>query len=142
MAYSDEQKNKMFDEICLRISKGEALRNILNEKEMLSNTVFYEMLKNENKNEQYARACEIRADKIFDEILEISDKQDSDVIIGEDGNQYINHNIINRNRLQVDARKWILSKMNPKKYGDKLDLNLETKKPILYKNVSKQFPNE
>mgnify|MGYP000426269079 FL=1 len=27
---------------------------------------------------------------------------------------------VQRNRLRVDARKWLLSKMVPKKYGDKL----------------------
>lgn len=27
---------------------------------------------------------------------------------------------VQRNRLRVDARKWLLSKMAPKKYGDKV----------------------
>lgn len=60
---------------------------------------------------QYTRAAETRADHIFEDILNLSDN------VIEDGAA------IAKARLQVDARKWALSKMQPKKYGDKLDLN-------------------
>ena len=33
-------------------------------------------------------------------------------------------------RIQVDARKWILSKMNPKKYGDKIEVDSTIKGEI------------
>jgi hypothetical protein len=56
---------------------------------------------------------------LFDEILSIADKQDKDVD-EVDGIEVINHNVINRNRLQIDARKWVLGKMNPKKYGERI----------------------
>ena len=42
--------------------------------------------------------------------------------MSEDGKVVTNHNVIQRDRLRVDARKWALSKMNPKKYGDKVDV--------------------
>ena len=29
----------------------------------------------------------------------------------------------NRSKLRVDARKWVASKLKPKKYGDKLDVD-------------------
>lgn len=71
---------------------------------------------------QYARACSKRADIIFEEIKELADKQDKDVYIDAEGNERIDHNVIHRNKLQIDTRKWMLSKMMPKKYGERLDL--------------------
>jgi hypothetical protein len=41
------------------------------------------------------------------------------------GEEQINHNVIQRNKLQIDARKWMLGKMQPKKYGDKLDVTTD-----------------
>ena len=40
----------------------------------------------------------------------------------KDGIKDKNHNIVNRKRQKIDSRKWVLSKMNPKKYGEKLDV--------------------
>ena len=59
---------------------------------------------------------------IFEEALDIADSFDKDVIIDKEGNEIINHNVINRDRLRVDTRKWFLSKLNPKKYGEKLEI--------------------
>lgn len=126
MAYTQEEINEKFDLILRDIEEnGLSLRKALCGMNMPSSKTFYEWLESdEEKRKRYARACEARADIIFEEILDIADKQGEDVI-GEDqhGNQIINHNVISRNRLQVETRKWVLSKMNPKKYGDKVDLN-------------------
>ena len=62
--------------------------------------------KDEAIAEQYARALNVRQAILFDEVVDLADDSKGDV---------------QRNRLQVDARKWALSKMNPKKYGDKID---------------------
>jgi hypothetical protein len=75
---------------------------------------------------QYARAREKRADMIFEEILQIADSQGDDMGINPiTGEEQINHNVIQRNKLQIDARKWMLGKMQPKKYGDKLDVTTD-----------------
>ena len=66
----------------------------------------------------------------FDEIIEIADKQSEDVGEDENGNKVINHNIVQRNRLQIDARKWALSKMFPKKFGDKTIHSGDADNPI------------
>jgi hypothetical protein len=59
---------------------------------------------------------------LFDEILEIADNSDRDLIKvnQEDGSTVVraNHANVHRARLQVDARKWIASKLAPQKYGD------------------------
>jgi hypothetical protein len=77
----------------------------------------------------YARAQEIRAEREFEEIKAIADNQEKDVYYDKDGNECVDHNVINRSRLMVDARKWRIAKMQPKKYGDKLDIT-SGEKPI------------
>jgi hypothetical protein len=68
---------------------------------------------------QYARAKEEQADFLAEEILEISDHTN------EDHTPFTGSNVVNRDKLRVDARKWIASKLKPKKYGDRIDHNHE-----------------
>lgn len=134
MAYSEKEIKDLFNDICARVSDGESVRTLLLEKGMPSSKTFYEWLDNDSeKVKQYTRATNSRADKIFEDILVIADKQDNDVYeIEIDGKiiEKVDHNVINRNKLQVDARKWMVGKMNPKKYGDNkvIDLNVDDKK--------------
>ena len=62
----------------------------------------------DNLAQQYARAKEDQADYLAEELVEIADNATGDY---------------NRDRLRLDARKWVAAKLKPKKYGDKLDLN-------------------
>lgn len=73
-------------------------------------------------SDQYASACDTRSENIFEEILDIVDCEDHDMTVDENGNPRVNHDVIQRDRLRVDARKWMLGKMQPKKYGDKIDI--------------------
>lgn len=124
MAYKPEEIKEIFNEICSRIEKGESLRSVLRSNNMPSSSTFFIWVDgDQDKSKQYARATEIRAESMFDEMLEIADKQDADITITPKGDEITNHNVIARSRLQVDTRKWALSKMNPKKYGDKLGLD-------------------
>lgn len=129
MAYSQELKDECFDWIIEQIESGSALITALNTHGMPSTSTFYIWLeeKDENgvktleadeKSKRYTHACEVREEKMLEEILEIADKQGEDVIHTDSGD-IVNHNVINRNRLQIDARKWYLAKVNPKKYGDR-----------------------
>lgn len=125
MAYTPEEKEEIFNRIFEGIAEdGESLRSVLMRHDMPSRTTFFEWIDaDQDKANQYARACEIRADKIFDEILDIADENNADISIGDDGQVRMNGDVVQRSRLKIDARKWALSKMNPKKYGDKVDLN-------------------
>jgi hypothetical protein len=71
----------------------------------------------------YARARDLGADAIADEILEISDDRSNDWMDRSlpDGSvkREPDHEHINRSRLRVDTRKWLLAKMAPKRYGDR-----------------------
>lgn len=82
----------------------------------------------------YARAREDRADKIADEIVAISDEIDVKAATDEHGEVRLSLDAaaVARNRLRVDARKWVASKLKPRVYGDKLDVTQE----LTVKNLS------
>lgn len=124
MAYSEKEVTEVFNTICDELEKGFSLRSILRRENMPSSRTFFKWIDEDtNKVKQYERSVELRSELLFDEIIEIADKQGEDVGEDEQGNKVINHNIVQRNRLQIDARKWALSKMLPKKFGDKLDVS-------------------
>jgi hypothetical protein len=121
MAYSEEQKVEIFAAVCKRITEGEALSKVLLSEGMPSRPKFYEWIESSDENiNKYARATELRAERIFDEMFDIADSKQNDVVENEDGSTYVNHDVINRDRLRIDTRKWALCHMNPKKYGDKI----------------------
>ncbi len=125
MAYSEEEIKKVFEKILLDIEKGEPLRQILKKENMPSSQTFFKWLeKDEDKSKLYAHSCGKRADAIFDEIIQIADDATNDFMTitkGDATYNVENKEFVNRSRLRVDARKWIVSKLNPKKYGDKVD---------------------
>jgi len=128
MKYSEEEKNDMFDLIIKDIEvNGLSLRKSLKGKGTPNASTFYEWLESsEELSKRYARACEARQDNKFEEILEIAD-DDSDIFFDEQGNKRVDASAVQKKRLQIDARKWQLSKENPKKYGDKLDVTSDIK---------------
>jgi hypothetical protein len=124
MAYSEEEIAECFDYIISEMESGKSLRYALNTNGMPSSKTFYEWLKeDEEKVKRYACACEARESIIFDEILEIADKQCEDVI-DTDAGKVVNHNVIQRNKLQIEARQWVLGKLNAPKYGNKVQNEL------------------
>lgn len=143
MAYSKEQIDTVFNKACELISKkGMSLRAVLLADDMPSSRTFFKWIEqDEAKVKQYACACEDRSEKIFEDILNIADASKDDVIIDGEGNEVTNHNVIQRDRLRVDSRKWMLGKLNPKKYSDKIQIDTTEFKeqplfPDVYKNDS------
>jgi len=76
---------------------------------------------------QYARAREAQADFLAGQTVEIADDSTNDTLVDDEGRERINAEWVNRSRLRVDARKWMASKLAPKKYGDKLDVTTDGK---------------
>ena len=77
--------------------------------------------------EQYARAKQDSADALIEEINDIADNGTNDwmELHDPDNPGYKAHGEhIQRSRLRVDTKKWIASKMKPKKYGDVTNLNV------------------
>lgn len=71
--------------------------------------------------QRYAHAKELQADVIFDDMMDIADESSNDTYEDENGNIKTNNEIVQRSKLRVETRKWILAKARPKKYGDKIE---------------------
>ncbi|XNY05192.1 hypothetical protein ACMFL9_11975 (plasmid) [Sinorhizobium meliloti] len=92
--------------ICSEIASGKSLRRVCKPAGMpAASTVFLWLSKHREFSEQYARAQADRTAYWAEEIVEISDDEKTD---------------IQRSRLKVDTRKWLMSKMAPKKFGDRV----------------------
>lgn len=129
MAYSDKEKRKLLDAIYDKISEGSSLRNALKSKGMPKRKTFFEWMKdNPEESNQYAHACEERQEGIFEDIGNIADDSSEDERVTEGGNIVFNGEFAARSKIRIDARKWMLGKMNPKVYGDKLDITSKDEK--------------
>lgn len=140
MAYTEEDKKEIWNSIILELISGRSMRSIIKDPGMPDLSTFYDWLeKDEEKAKQYARACAIRADIKADEALDIANNTGDDIITLDDGKEVINHGVVTRDRLRVDAIKWYLSKIYPKKYGDRVDINNNHSGEIL---VTKLTPEQ
>jgi len=98
---------ELAEEFCKRMAEGRSLRSVCADADMpCTETVRKWKLTLPEFAAQYARARESRAEFLADEIIDIADA-------AEDAQKA---------RLQVDARKWFASKLAPKTYGDKVEL--------------------
>ena len=126
--YTEELASK----ILLRISQGESVKTICYDEDMPNaSTVHLWVLDDrEGFSKMYARARDIQAEVMFDDILEIADDGTNDLMSITKGNETYNvedKEVTNRSKLRVDSRKWYLSKVLPKKFGDKVDLTSDGK---------------
>lgn len=116
-------------QICERIMDGRSLRSVCRDEDMPARSTVHKWLAADSAfADQYARACDVRADDVFDEMFEIADDGSNDWMKragGEDdadGGWALNGEHVQRSKLRIDARKWALARMRPKKYGEKLEL--------------------
>ena len=125
MARPTEYTPELAAHICRELAEGRSLRSICEEEGMPGRSTVYDWLDANLHGfpDQYARARARQADTLLDEILEISDLTVHDTIAGEHG-PLPNHEWITRSKVRIDARKWAMSKLAPKKYGDSRQLDV------------------
>jgi len=115
------------DTICARMCEGESLRAICRDHYMPHRSSVYQWLrKNSAFRDLYTQARETLVEHWGDEMLEISDDGTTDFItkMGRNGTEYeaVDQEHIQRSRLRVDTRKWLMSKLAPRKYGDHVEV--------------------
>lgn len=100
-------------DICSRLAAGSSLRAICMLDSMpCASTVFLWLTKHQEFSDNYAKAIDERAAGMFDDMLDIADDVEPETAC------------VAKARLRVDTRKWALARMNPKKYGDKIQAEL------------------
>ena len=101
-----ELTNEAVAEILTRIAQGESVNKITRDEHLPSYRSFFRALLNdEDLRNRYSFVTQVREQRLFDQIIEIADSAGT----AEDAQIA---------KVQIDARKWALSKMNPKKYAE------------------------
>ena len=96
------------NDICNQVLDGQPIRFICSQVDMPSVATVMRWLHDYPEfAKQYAQAKEMYAHCIFDEIQHIADNCDPTEV--------------QKAKLMIDARKYIASKLAPKKYGDKIE---------------------
>jgi hypothetical protein len=91
------------------------------------NSTFMRWVDSDDKlAEKYAHARQELIERMADEVLELAD---SEVPAAGDGKK--DWQAIQKHKLQVDTRKWLLSKLAPKKYGDKIEVSGDNENPLV-----------
>jgi len=142
------------DRICERTAECMPQRKIAMEIEVSWATMMAWIDNDKTRTEQYARAREAQADKLAEDLLAIADEEVTMVKrskhqpgAGEDDDMgdievCFDPTAVARNRLRVDARKWLASKMAPKKYGEKTVLSNDPESPITGNQPVYAIPTE
>lgn len=117
------------DEVCFHIIDGMSLRRICAIEGMPNlRTLMRWVESNESFRQQYAQARVTQADIKFDDLKDLARTATPEDV------QCI--------KLQIDVAKWELSKTLPKKYGDKIDIDIKaeiTGAPIIsFGNTTKK----
>jgi hypothetical protein len=141
--YSEDVVDRILDEL----KAGETLRAICKKDWAPTRSTFHDWEK-QNKNglsDRYARARQIGWEEMADELLEIADDGSNDWMIKETERgdvEVLDHEHIQRSRLRIDTRKWILSKRVPE-FGDKLQVETNPSEEIagILKAVADKLPN-
>ena len=126
--YSDALARK----ICLLVSEGESLRAVCEQDGMPSKaTIMRWLASNDSFRDQYAQAKEQAAFLMAEDLLEIADDGRNDWMErldseGQGIGWQLNGEHVQRSKLRIDSRKWLLSKLLPKKYGENILKNFST----------------
>lgn len=93
------------DTVCEQIADGKSMRTICKPDDMPAMSSIFKWLRIHSEfTDQYEKAKLEQAEAFTEEMVDIADDKSGDT---------------QRDRLRVDTRKWIASKLKPKKYGDR-----------------------
>ncbi len=124
------------DRICELYSSGITLTKCCQEIGIGRRTLYDWMVAHEEFSARLARARELFADAIADEVLDIADTVQTGEAIEEgfDGNgafrKVKTEDAIQRSKLRVETRLKLLAKWSPEKYGDKKQVDVTNITPV------------
>ena len=114
------------ERICAEIATGRSLPDISGDPGMPHARTVFRWLANQPEFQRlYELACLSRTHALAEEIIAISDDDSADWIEepakhGTGVVRRADNAAVQRARLKVDSRKWLLSKLQPRKYGDRV----------------------
>lgn len=114
---------KLANDICELIGTGKSLRSIARQDDMPAMSTIFAWLRDIKEfTEQYEKACKDRAEAQYEDLTEINEE----AIQYAKTNDFNVQAVMTAYKMKSDNMKWSMSKMIPKKYGDKLDMDHTT----------------
>lgn len=114
---------ELADKLCEQIASGKSNREACRTLSITNSAMYSWLQKNRESQKQHAHAREIQADLPVGEIIAIADELEIEAMYrGDTVKLDVSATAVARARLRTDARKWVASKLAPKKYGEKLQV--------------------
>jgi nitrogen fixation-related uncharacterized protein len=101
-------------------------------------TIYLWLLQNKQFSDNYTRARDEQADTLADEIHALADEPPAE-IVDDKGISRVDGGWVTWQKNRVDARKWVASKLKPKKYGERQVLAGDADNPLEVKVESTIF---
>jgi len=117
------------ERICEQLADGQTLRQVCKADDMPPESTVRRWVLDDREGfaAQYTQAREIGYHVMADELLEVADDAQNDWMERQDDGDkltyVLNGEHVQRSRLRLDTRKWLLSKALPKIYGDKQQID-------------------
>ncbi len=125
-------KQQKISKVLTQMREGKSLRQASQMAGVARQTFLDWVDKDQELAGHYAHARAAMIDKIADDIMTIADE---DLIPTGEGK--VDSAMVQKQRLRVDTRKWLLSKLAPKKYGDKLELTGDETAPLSIQKIER-----
>jgi hypothetical protein len=119
-----EYSPELADRVLSRLAMGEPLKSIGRDPLMpaASTVVGWATRDVDGFAERYRAARNSQLEMMAEDLLDIAEDSSLDWEETEKGKR-VNGEVVNRSKLRVHARMWLLSKLKPETYGDRLNLN-------------------
>ena len=133
MALSKTEIDRRKNAILEAVSAGKSVNSTCKELKINRSMIFKWIQEDKEFSDQYAKARELCYDVWAEQILDIADTPcpgEKVKILASGEKETTIEDMTNHRRLQIDARKWIVAKLAPKKYGDKLELSGDQDNPL------------
>jgi len=133
MARPTTYTQELADKICEQLALGYSLRTVCKADDMPAIASIFNWFRTKpGFLEQYEKAKQESTDAMAEDLLDIADDGTNDWMERHDKNGncigwQLNGEHVQRSRLRADTRKWLMAKMKPKKYGDKIDMTTNGK---------------
>lgn len=107
---TDLIKLAVIEDLFKEMQKGVSVNEFFKQDKRCARITIFDFISaNPELSDRYTRARESLADAYFEKIFEIAEEPVTDNVQ------------VQRNRLRADTLKWVVCKMIPRKYGDKID---------------------
>lgn len=117
--YTDEERLFLAGEVCEIVANGKSTKNACEQAGVRLDTFLRWCSNYDEIDALHTRARNSLVEHWASEIVDIAEEE-PDMYVDKNGATRIDPNSIQQKKLQIDSRKWIISKLNPQRYGERL----------------------